>query len=186
MIDADRTEAKRLFEEGLAETGYTLNTCPKVTLSHFINVPGFTELAEYMQKVWSETFSIPVWLEGMEWNPFFSALQKGAFQIGGCSFDSHCHDPMEFFTRFENKDTFNFSQWISQQFQEKLAHIRLTSSFAERKQLFIEAEDILISEMPIIPICTHVHYYVHPKKWTGLKINPSGCVDFSEVHLTAQ
>lgn len=184
VIDANQIEAKRLFEKGLQETGYTRDTFPKVTLGHFINVSGFTELAEYMQKVWSETFLIPVQLDGREWNPFFEVLQNGAFQIGGCSFDSHCHDPMEFFSRFENKNPFNFSKWTSTRFQENMVRIQRASFFAERKKLFIEAENILMSEMPIIPICTHVHYYIHQKKWTGLKIDPSGCVDFSEVRAT--
>jgi hypothetical protein len=65
--------------------GCTRETLQPITLSYFNDIPSFKQLAEYCKETWEKVFQIPIRMEGMEWNVFFSYVQRGQFQIGGYS-----------------------------------------------------------------------------------------------------
>ncbi|MFZ0565843.1 MAG: peptide ABC transporter substrate-binding protein [Chlamydiales bacterium] len=186
IVDADPKKARALFEEGLQELGLTRTTFPAITLSYFLHVPGFKPLAEYFQEVWEQAFQIPVSLEGTEWNVYFTLLQKGQFSVGGYTDEARYQDPIEFLQRFEHKDEVNISNWTSPKLNEKILKIRQSTNFEEREHLLKEAEEMVLQAMPIIPICTHVHFYTHSENLKGIKLNPTGAIDFSRAYFSSK
>jgi oligopeptide transport system substrate-binding protein len=182
-VQTNLAKAKALFEEGLSQMGYTRNTLPPITLSYFNDVPGFKQLAEYCKEAWEKVFQIPILMEGSEWNVFFSNIQNGQFQIGGYSLSALYLDPIEFLQRFEHKDNVNISKWTSPAFQAKILQIQTATNHQQREHLLREAEEMLLNEMPIIPVCAHAHFYAHDEKWKGLRFDPSGSINFSRAYV---
>jgi oligopeptide transport system substrate-binding protein len=182
-VQTDLEKAKSLFEVGLTQLGYTRQSLPAISLSYFNDVPGFKELAEYCKETWEKVFQIPIAMEGMEWNVFFSYIQTGQFQMGGFSQSALYLVSIEFLQRFVSKNHENLSKWTSPAFQAKINQIQLTTNQQYREHMLQEAEEMLLDEMPMIPVCAHTHFYICDGKWKGLRFDPSGAVNFSRVYI---
>jgi len=170
--------ARELFEEGLKELNLTKDTCPPLILS-YANCAGFKSLSEYIKTTWEEMSGLHFELQGMEWNVFRNNLEKGAYQIGGCYQSIMYDDPLEIFERFEELGNANFSQWENAGFKEKLALIRQEIDEQKQKELLVEAERILIEQMPFIPVCRGVHVYAHHPGLKHYILESDGSIDFA-------
>lgn len=177
LSDNDLAQAKQLFEKGLKELGFTQATFPPLYLNYF-NTTGFSALAEYLQEAWEKTFGIKVVLEKSEWRVFLSKLETSDFQIAGCTESSLYQDPIELLERFGESNRDNPSNWISIPYQKKIELAQKEPNFGRREQYLKEAEEMLLSEMPFIPISNFIHFYDHHPKLTAYVLDHTGCVDF--------
>jgi len=173
-------QAKQLFEEGLREMKLSRETFPPLILN-YPHIAGRKLLAEYLQETWKKAFGIQVHLEGAKWNIFRSGLEKGAFQMGMSGETSLYPDPSELLERFKSIQTANFSQWEHPLYQEKL---HLAKKIPQKRTQFLrEAEEILLKELPFIPICNFTALFAHRPELKGYVFDHSGCIDFRGAYL---
>jgi oligopeptide transport system substrate-binding protein len=170
--------AQELFQQGLQENNLTLKTFPALTL-RFCTVPGMKELAVYAKETWQKVLDITIELEGSDWNSLRSALTKGDFQIG-CFYDKPYYlDPLNILERFEFVNASNPSRWTHSLFQEKIACARISTDLERRNQWIQELEQMLIDEVPVLPISNQIQLYAHHPALTGYVFDDAGYVDFS-------
>jgi len=182
-LSADITEATQLFQQGLEELRLTSETLPPLTIS-YANEPSYKAFAQYLQETWSKAFGIRVKLEGSDWVCFRSKLEKGEFEIGGCVESMIDNDPLDILQRFEDTSSgCNFPRWVNVHYQEKIAQAKEESKLQKRTQLLMEAENILIKEVPFATICTWPNVYTHHPKLKGYIIDHTGCVDFTSAYF---
>jgi oligopeptide transport system substrate-binding protein len=168
--------AKTLFAEGLQELG--LNTFPPLTLSHS-NIPGQKKLAESLQERWQNVLGIEVKLQTAEWNVFFARLGERQFQIGGCIWYSMFHDPIYYLEFFKEKtNRYNSPQWENIHYQELLNLANHAMDPKIRQAHLKQAEQILLNEMPVIPLFIYRAKYLKSPHIHGLDVINAGHVDF--------
>lgn len=182
MPKEDLVKAQSHFEMGLKELGFSKEDFPPLIIS-YSHQANRKQLAEYLQQTWSQAFGIEVLLEPQEWNVLRSNLGTGQFQISGCFEASYCHDPLELMERMITLNSSNFSQWIFPRYQQKIAAARKETNLNQRLTLLEEAEEILIDQMPFIPISSDRFLFAHHPKLKNFTFDSVGAVDFSYASI---
>lgn len=177
-IKENLTEAKELFEKGLKELGLTRETFPSFAIS-FAQQPNRKQLAEYLKDTWEKAFDIHVSLDSQEWNTLRTNVDRGLFEATGMFEAAFYKDPLEILERFATKNPGNFSQWENEAYQEKISLAKLETKPQKRAELLSEAEQILIQEMPFIPVSSDLLLFSHPQNLRGYVFDYVGAIDFS-------
>ncbi len=175
--------AQSLFEEGLEELHLRKEDFPTLEISHS-DMPWHKKLSEAIQESWHKSFQIDVTLHNSDWNHFFASLGERRFQIGGCIWYSVYHDPiynLEFFK--EKKHRYNAPQWENIHFQKLLQLAEGERDLSQRLEHLKEAEQLLLDEMPIIPLFVYHAKYLKSPHLHGLEVLPAGYVDFKYARI---
>ncbi|PIS02835.1 MAG: hypothetical protein COT85_02035 [Chlamydiae bacterium CG10_big_fil_rev_8_21_14_0_10_42_34] len=181
-IQEDSLEANQLLDIGLAELGMTRETFPPLVIT-YSQQANRKQLAEYLQQAWSQTLGIQVELQPQEWNVLRTQLATGQFQISGCFEASYCHDPLELMERMITLNSSNFAQWVFPSYQEKITSAGSEANFEKRIALLSEAQDILLDQMPFIPITSDQFLFAHHPKLRGYTFDSVGAIDFSYANM---
>lgn len=177
----DRKNAKEFFLQGMDELGLTPDTFPAITLSHS-HISGQKQLAEIIQSNWTDVLGIDVKIEGSEWNVYFSELSRGQFHIGGCLKSALFKDPIFHLELLEEKNhSYNISRWENEEYQQLLHKARHEINPEKRKAYLKEAEQILVEQMPVIPIYSETYLYKIRPHIKDIVIHDLGHVDFKWV-----
>lgn len=177
-VNTDVLKAQHFLAQGLEELGLTLETFPPITLSHS-HITGQRQLAEVIQNCWQEILGVRVNLQGSEWNLFFSDLSHGKFQVGGCIKSALFRDPVYHLELLQDKtQSYNLSRWEDPTYKQFLTQASLTTDVSERNALLRQAEEILIDQMPVIPIYSEAYLYMIRPHIEKVVIHDLGHVDF--------
>jgi len=179
-LKQDLAEAQRLFEMGLKEMGLTKETFPAIVIT-YSQQANRKQVAEYLQQAWSSAFGIQVKLENQEWNVLRTNLEKGLYEISGCYEAAFYKDPMELMEKMVTVSNNNFSKWTAAQFSEKVLLAKQQADPKKRMEILGEAEQILMEEMPFIPICSDELLFSHRPGLNGYAFDYVGAVDFSKA-----
>lgn len=178
----DLVEAREQFEEGLQELHLTKETFPPLVIS-YSQQANRKQVAEYLQQVWRDAFEIPVHLDSQEWNVLRCNLEKGEYEISGCFEAAFYKDPLEILEKLVTVNTNNFPKWVSDQFSEKIKLAKQQSNPELRMQSLSEAEQILMEQMPFIPICSDELIFTHRPGLKNYAFDYVGAIDFSYASL---
>lgn len=181
-LEENLAEAKLKFEKGLEESGMTRRTFPPLVIA-YSQQAGRKQLAEYLQQTWSKAFGINVQVEAQEWNILRSNLEKGLFTISGCYEAAFYNDPLELLSKMLTLNPNNFSRWVNLDFKEKVIKAKGEKQPERRMKLLAEAEQILIEQMPFIPVSSDVFKFAHHPSLTGYIFDYVGACDFSRATL---
>lgn len=181
-LKEDVEEARRLFEKGLEEIGLTRENFPPLVIT-YSQQANRKQLAEYLQDAWVRSLGIEVQLEPQEWNVLRSNLGTGQFEISGAFEASFYHDPLELMERMVTLNSSNFPQWIFPLYQQKISSASNEVNYDQRLHLLSEAEDILMDQMPFIPISSDRFLFAHHPKLKGYTFDSVGAVDFSYASM---
>jgi oligopeptide transport system substrate-binding protein len=182
---ANPSLALSFFKQGLQELGIASDAFPPIVLS-YSHIAGQKQLAEVIQSNWQKTLGIKVHLSGAEWNVFFSNLSKGKFQIGGCIKSALFRDPIYHLELLQDKaHAYNVCRWEDPVYQSLLVQARLSTNEEERRRLLRETEEILIDQMPVIPIYSEVYLYMIQPSIKGIIVQDMGHVDFKWISLSS-
>ncbi len=176
--DNNKERALELFDEALEELGITKAELPELTIN-YAAAPVHMRVAEALQEQWSQVFQINIRLETQDWKAHYGKLRKANFQIGGMGWQSWLRDPIYIMQTFREKaDGVNMSQWENKRYQELLAATEQEVDPVKRKELFNEAEALLMDEMPVIPIYFSTIAYAKSSKLKNVYISNLYEADF--------
>lgn len=178
VLKEDINEANRLFEEGLKELGMSKKELPPLIIS-YSQQANRKQLAEYLQDAWSKALNIDVQLEPQEWNVLRTNLASGQFEISGAFEASFYHDPLEIMERMVTLNSANFPKWVFPSYQEKISSASHEVNEKERLHFLSEAENILMDQMPFIPISSDQFLFAHHPSLKGYSFDSVGAIDFS-------
>ncbi len=176
-------EAKRLLALGLEELGLSKEELPPLALSHS-DISGQKKLAESIAAQWEKSLGIKVDLSGCEWNIFFSNLVSRQYQIGGCIWFSLFNDAaytLEFFR--DPGSRYNAAAWQNGEYQKLLELADSAQESDERLEYLRSAEDILLDDMPVIPLFMANYRFLIRDNLKGLFFSDLGDVDFKWAYL---
>lgn len=182
LLKEDLEEAKRLFQVGLEKLGKTPKDFPPLVIT-YSQQANRKQLAEYLQDTWSSALGIEIKLEPQEWNVLRTNLGNGDFEVSGAYEASFYHDPLEIMERMVTLNSSNFPQWTFPLYQQKIGEASHEVNVDERMHLLSEAEDILIEQMPFIPISSDRFLFAHHPKLRGYTFDSVGAIDFSYASM---
>ncbi len=113
-------------------------------------------IAEAMQEMWKQNLGINVKLTNQEWAVFQETTNNNAFDsLARRGWIGDYNDPQTMLEIFESDNTQNIGRYNSEAFDTEMQLSRETMG-AERMEHLYKAHDILMEDMPIVPI----YYYV--------------------------
>lgn len=181
----DKEEAKSLFERGCKELGVTPKEFPPITLTYNTNRQ-HQSIALAIQQKWQEILGIQVSLESTDWKSFLGRVDRRDFEICRMGWVGDFNDPAAFLLPFKYADakfagSGNHTGWENELFTSLLDQAQNELDPDKRKELLLEAEEIIMEEMPVIPIHFPVSQYVRNSAIQDISVTPFGTLDFRKA-----
>ncbi len=125
-------------------------------------------------------------LEEVPLRDLYVRLRSGSFQLGRVDWtaDIASMDNV-LFPLFDSAsiESFNFSRYANQQFDELIGQARAAATEAERLRLYQDAEDLVAADMPVIPYLFGAHAFSGTRRVERLHIDPEGFAHLGEAEL---
>ncbi len=164
VLKFDPVEARRL----LAKAGYPDGKgFPKFDILINSNEAHRT-IAEAIQDMWKTHLNIPVSILNQDWAVYLESMRTLDYQICRAGWLGDYPDPMTFLSIWRTGDGNNCTGWSNPTYDRLLNDSSTEPNPAKRLALLRQAEELLLSEMPILPIYWQTHaYLVSPevKNW---------------------
>ena len=117
----------------------------------------------------------------------FDFIHKHNYQFALRNMFAQFFDPLNLLERFKfDHDSKNYPAWQNDSFITLLNAAETTADATFRNELLELAEDLLLLESPISPIC-HYNCALLKKPWVyNLTIGPVGNLHFDKVYLSKE
>ncbi|MBI4126491.1 MAG: peptide ABC transporter substrate-binding protein [Deltaproteobacteria bacterium] len=146
-------------KELLKEAGYAdLSTFPPVTVLYNTNDLHRT-VSEILQGMWKQHLGIQVSLQNQEWKVVIDSWKVGNFELTRSGWFGDYFDPHAFLAINTTNSQQNHMKWSNPQFDD-FVNVQSQKELdpAQRMAILKQAEEILLSDMPVIPL----FYYGRP------------------------
>lgn len=151
-------KAKELLKEAGYENG---NGIPTIELMY--NSEGaHKDICQIIQQNWSE-IGVNVELTNQEWAVFINTRQQGDYQIARHGWIGDYIDPMTFLDLWVTNGGNNDCGFSNSEYDSLIANAKIETDYNKRLEMLRKAEDILMDEMPILPI----YYYTTVMAWNS-------------------
>jgi len=164
-IPRDADGARQL----LAEAGFPGGRgFPAVTLLYNTS-EGHRAIAEAIQQIWRKSLKVDIDLYNQEWKVYLDNMHMKNYQICRAALVIDPYDPYQYLRSFETNSGYNDTGWSNPEYDRLLEQAIVLPDKGRRIALYRRAEEILMREMPIIPIYFYTHaYLVRPevRGWT--------------------
>ncbi|MGI6142671.1 MAG: ABC transporter substrate-binding protein, partial [bacterium] len=174
LADGDAEGARRL----LAEAGYPGGEGIPTLELLLPDSSDYRLVGEAVQEMWRRELGLDVTLVTQEWQSFFSTMMEGDFALAAVAWNADYIDPSSFLDVFLSQGGNNFSGWASSRYDELLAQARAALDPFDCRELYHRAEELLLAEMPAIPLFFPVRHYLQAEGLEGVFFTPLGIVDF--------
>lgn len=136
----------------LAEAGFTNGKdLPKVTL-YFAAVESNRQIAEAVQLMWKEALNIDVVLQSEEWQTLQARRERRDFDLLLGTWIGDYLDPNTFLDLFATYSSNNRPGWINDSYTKLIEAANAEPDEKQRFKILAQAENLLLDEMPIVPI----------------------------------
>ena len=178
---ANIEEAKKL----LAEAGYP-NGEGLPTLEFMYNTEGDHSLiAQAVQQDWAK-IGVKVELANQEWKVFLNSRQQGQYQIARHGWSGDYVDPMTFLDLWVTGGGNNDAGYSNPEYDKIVAAAKKEADQTKRWELMRQAEDMIMEDMPIIPL----YYYTKVKgakpEVKGVRVSALGHVFFDKAYIEGE
>ena len=154
-IPFDPILAKSLLDEaGFSEE----NPFPKLEILFNTN-EDHRKLALAIQQMWQINLGIEVELVNQDWKVYLNREMIGDFQISRAGWIGDYEDPNTFLDLMRPNRGNNKTGWENMEYDSLVQKANTINNQSERYELLYKAEEILIENMPVIPLYTYVRAY---------------------------
>jgi len=152
VMEPQFSEDIELAQRLLAEAGYPNGDgFPKIEYLYNTN-EGHKLIAEALQQMWKEHLGINVTLVNQEAKVYIATMGQGDYDIGRYAWVGDYLDPSSFLEVMTSASGNNATGWSNEAYDGLLAQAGREANPEKRMELFREAEEILMREMPIGPL----------------------------------
>jgi len=162
----DPKKAKQLLKEGLEEEG--LAELPAVTFK-YNTADNHKKIVEALQEMLKQNLGVEVKLENQEWKTFIDTFKQKNFQAARMGWVGDFLDPIGVLHHYTSTDSNNFTSWSNSEYDALIEQATIEQDEAKRYELLHQAEDILMEELPILPIYYQAQNALVSKKFEGIR-----------------
>ena len=176
-MDGNIEKAKELLKEAGYENGEGLPTIELMYNSEGAHKDICQILQENLAKI-----GINIELANQEWAVFLNTRQQGDYQIARHGWIGDYIDPMTFLDLWVTGGGNNDCGFSNARYDELIAAAKVETDSAKRLEMLREAEDILMDEMPILPIYYYTTVTAANENVKGVRISTLGKISFKYAY----
>jgi len=140
----------------LAEAGYPDGRgFPKIDILYNTS-EAHQAIAELIQSQWTRALRINVGLRNQEWTAYLSSRRTGDYDVARAGWTADYVDPNTFLEMYTTGNSNNHTRWGNPEYDRLVDMARNETDDALRMRHFQRAEQILMDELPIIPLYSYV------------------------------
>ncbi len=151
LIEYNVEEGKKLFAEGLAETGFKAEDFSKFSIL-YNTLEAHKKIAQAIQEMWRTNLGIEVQLENVDFQVKLDREKAGDYQISRAGWIGDYIDPMTFVDLWLSESSFNDAKYNNPEYDKLVLDSKMTSDQKIRMENMRKAEQMLMDDMPVIPI----------------------------------
>jgi oligopeptide transport system substrate-binding protein len=156
----------------LAEAGYARGQDVQGLSILYNTGMGHENVAQQIQRTWSEVLGVSVKLEAQESRVFGDRLRKCNYVIARASWFGDYRDPTTFLDKFRTTNGNNDARWSDPEFDKLMAQSDAEPDAARRMALLRQAESLMLRQQPIAPIYQYINLHVfNPSRVQNLNPN---------------
>lgn len=148
VLRFDPARAKQLLAEagypngdGIREVDLLTNTSPSARV-----------VAEFFQESWRKHLGLKITIRQQEWGVYLDSRRKKTYDLCRAAWVGDYPDPYTFLTIWRSFDSNNDTGWNNARFDELMFQSEREPIARKRMELLMEGEELLLDEMPCIPI----------------------------------
>ncbi len=169
-------------KELLAAAGYPNGRgFPGVKLAYNSEFNDHKLIAEIVSRQWNRNLGINIELDGMEIKLFQTRLHGKDYDVSRASWYGDYNDVSTFSDKYRSDSLNNDSAWINREYDKLLDQAVIERDPQKRLDLLSQAEQILVTDVPIIPLFHYVNKYVMRDNVKGIPLNARNMVIFKKV-----
>lgn len=162
------TEAARRL---MAEAGYPGGRgFPKLDIL-YNTLESHRKIAEAFQQMWKKNLGIDVGLFNQEWKVFLNTKKNRDYDIARAGWFGDYPDPNTFLDMYVTGGGNNNAGWSNKEYDDLIQKAWRAQTREERYRYFQRCEEILVDEVPIIPIYTYTRIFLKRPELHGLVPN---------------
>lgn len=166
LFEENFEEAKKLLEEGLAEEG--LKEIPEITLLYNTSEV-HKVIAEAIQEMWRKNLGVEnVKLENVEFQVKLDREKSGDYMVSRAGWVGDYVDPMTYLDLWLTDGPYNDVNYSNPEYDELVMRAKTNMDPAVRMDAMHKAEEILMNDMPIVPIYFYTRPHVYKENITGI------------------
>ncbi|TBL78137.1 peptide ABC transporter substrate-binding protein [Paenibacillus thalictri] len=167
----DAAKAKQLLQEGLQEL--SLSALPKFKLTAD-DTDVAKKTVEFIQAQWKQNLGVDIDGEPLPFALRVEKMQnKKDFQALIALWGADYNDPMTFLDMWVSDNaSFNYMQYKNKQYDALVASADKEVDAAKRTQMLVDAEKLLMNDMPLAPLYFRTRPYARKTNVQGLILPP--------------
>lgn len=172
-------EAKKL----LAEAGYPDGKgFPELSLTYNTSEE-HKAVAEAVQAMWKKNLGININLTNQEWKVFITTREQGDYDIARHGYFADFNDPGSLFDLWVTGSPNNDAKYSNPEYDKLVEAAGREQDPVKRAELYHKAEDILMEDMPIIPMHYYAQNYMLKPYIKGMHVSPLGWEFYRSVYI---
>lgn len=185
FADADYDAAKEYLATGLEELG--LADASELTINISINTSeAHSTIAQFIQEGWAQNLGINVNIDNTEWQVYLERLNVLDFQVARMGWIADYNDASSFLDMYRTADSGNNDTgWENEEFKSLIDQASAEQDPAVRTDLQLQAEAIIVDEMPVIPIYYYTNLYVVQDHVENMSPDAFGNINLKDVSISS-
>ncbi|MFK8018600.1 MAG: peptide ABC transporter substrate-binding protein [Pseudomonadales bacterium] len=145
------------------------------------------KIAIAVQQMWKDELNISVRIQNKDWKVYLNEEVTGNYELSRGSWIGDYVDPNTFLDMWTTGGGHNKTGFASSEFDELVLQTApRAKTHEERLEVFYQAEELLMEQVPILPIFTYASKHLVHESVLGLTSNYMDFVNFRYVSLQPQ
>jgi len=183
LPENDPVLAQTYFKKGLEELGLNAKDLPPIVIAHS-EIEEQEAITREIGRQWEEALGVKIKYERIMWNSYFEALHRGDIMVGGLVWYPRYEHSCYFYDLFVYREhTLRVTTWKNPQYGRLVQQAKYTEDPQTCLALLQQAEQILLDEMPIIPLFYQKFRHVKNPRLKGCILSNTNQIDFRAAYL---
>jgi oligopeptide transport system substrate-binding protein len=117
-------------------------------------------IAQAIQEMWKRNLNIPAGVLNQDWQVYLASQRKLDYEVCRAGWSADYYDPYTFLSIWQTGDGNNNSGWGNAQYDSLMQASCREGDAGKRVAMLHEAEELLLDELPMIPLYWYVRNYL--------------------------
>ncbi|MSU00204.1 peptide ABC transporter substrate-binding protein [Tissierella pigra] len=167
LVEYNVEEGKKLFLEGLAEEGMKIEDFKNIVILYNTS-EAHKKIAQAAQEMWRVNLGIEIQLENVDFQVKLDREKAGDYHISRAGWIGDYMDPITFIELWESNSSFNDAKYNSPEYDQLVKIAKTSPDPNERFDAMRKAEQIVMEDMPIVPVYFYTQPYAQKSYVTGV------------------
>ncbi|HYE83720.1 MAG TPA: peptide ABC transporter substrate-binding protein [Clostridia bacterium] len=167
LVEYNVEEGKKLFAEGLAETGFKAEDFSKFSLLYNTS-EAHKKIAQAAQEMWRNNLGIELQLENVDFQVKLDREKAGDYQVSRAGWIGDYVDPMTFMDLWLTDGAFNDADYSNAEYDKLVLEAKSSTDQKLRMENMRKAEQMLMEAMPVVPVYFYTQPYAQKPYVTGV------------------